>query len=49
MVFCNEYILIIYPKTRFIKIEEEDTSLDENSPEDEVSKAEKDVNIPNLQ
>lgn len=41
IVFCNEHILIIYPKTTFIKAKEEDISLDEDFFEDEVSKQEK--------
>lgn len=49
IVFCNEHTLIMYPKTAFTKTREENTSSDEDSSGDEVSEAEEDPDVSDLQ
>lgn len=49
MVFCNKHTPIMYPKTAFTIAGEEDTSLDEDSSEDEVSDAEEGPGVSDLQ
>ena len=48
IVFCNKYTLIMYPKTAFTKAKDRDTSLDEDSLEDEVSDIEEGLRVLDL-
>lgn len=45
MVFCNEYILIIYPKTIFIKTIKRNIRLDKNFSNNRIFDMEKNFEI----
>lgn len=49
MVFCNEYILIIYPKTILIKTKKRNIRLDKNISKNRIFNLEKNLEISDIE